>query len=90
MPRGTITRLVHYTGDTQLPNTELVPSHNYAGFGFLSGENDERIYFSYDAAPPAKFDHLEEGQVVEYEIDRTSTDPPRAKSIRIPADEGGE
>jgi len=82
MPRGKIMRLVHSSTDTQLPSAELVPSHNYAGYGYLQDEDGTQVYFPYDAAPDRSFQQLSEGQAVEYELDPRSPDEqPQAKSL---------
>lgn len=82
MPEGKITRLVHYSQDTQLPSAELVSSHNYAGYGYLKDHDGTEVFFSYDAAPDRSFQRLSEGQDVKYELDPRSPDEqPQAKTV---------
>ena len=56
------------------------------GFGFISGERGE-VFFHHSAVEGASFDHLQQGQTVEYELD-TQPDPrrrnkgPRASVVR--------
>lgn len=45
------------------------------GFGFIAGESGE-IFFHSSSVEGGGFDHLQQGQAVEYEID-TSNDPRR-------------
>jgi CspA family cold shock protein len=57
------------------------------GFGFIAGERGE-VFFHYSALEGANFDHLQQGQAVEYEID-TQPDPrrrnkgPRASLVKL-------
>ena len=45
------------------------------GFGFIAGERGE-VFFHSSSVEGASFDHLQQGQAVEYEID-TNPDPRR-------------
>ena len=56
------------------------------GFGFIAGERGE-VFFHSSSVEGTSFDHLQQGQVVEYETD-TGSDPrrrnkgPRASVVR--------
>ncbi len=55
------------------------------GFGFISGEKGE-LFFHHSSVVETSFDNLQEGQVVEYEIDQESDrgrgKGPRASSVK--------
>ena len=55
------------------------------GFGFISGEQGE-LFFHHSSVVETSFDQLQEGQVVEYEIDqendRGRSKGPRASSVK--------
>lgn len=56
------------------------------GFGFIAGERNE-VFFHQSAVEGGRFDDLQEGQVVEYELDegeqpRGRNKGPRASLVR--------
>lgn len=54
------------------------------GFGFISGADRDDVFFHHSAVADGAFDGLQEGQVVEYEIDDGGRGGkgPRASSVR--------
>lgn len=52
------------------------------GFGFISDTDEREVFFHQSGLVDAKFDALNEGQEVEFEVE-TSQKGPRAINIRI-------
>ena len=57
------------------------------GFGFISGDRSD-VFFHLSSVEGASFEELQEGQLVEYEIDeeedpRRRNQGPRAKSVKL-------
>lgn len=60
------------------------------GFGFISREDGTEIFFHRTAYPDAQFDVLQEGQGVEFEIERDRKGL-RAVNVKVakPDEQGG-
>ena len=78
MPVGKIKRLVHLSAQSsRLQNTSLLPTRNFAGYGYIDSGGEE-LYFDADAAD-CEFELLAVGQDVEYARDPNF---PMAGSVR--------
>lgn len=72
MSTGTITKLVHLSTQTEMPNAKLVRDHNPCGYGYIHGVEEQDVFFDYEAVEDSRFDELSEGDRVEYVLDKSA------------------
>ena len=72
MSTGTISKLVHLSEQTEMPNAQLVRDHNPCGYGYIHGAEAEDVYFDYDDLEGTRFNELSEGDRVEYGLDSSA------------------
>ncbi len=92
MARGTIKHLIHLSDQTDLPTSHLVPSQNSVGYGYIVGEDGQKVFFDFDAVEGARFEDLRAGQSVEFTLEkaaylRAATVRPAAPDIRSAPDQ---
>lgn len=69
MPQGRIQKIVHLMcGAAALDGADLVPTHNYLGYGFIEADG-QTVYFEPKAVSGARWDELQTGQPVEVQLD---------------------
>ena len=58
------------------------------GFGFISSGGREDVFFHHSSVQDGKFDELQEGQTVDYEVsdDDRKGKGPRASSVTVVGD----
>ena len=78
---GKLSKLVHLSQQTFVPNTRLVPDHNDKGYGIIDDADGNEVYFSHEVvASRYGFDDLRQGQQVEYILENAPY--LRASSVR--------
>lgn len=85
MKTGTVKKLVHLSGQTDIPFANVVSSHNYHGYGYIASDevndDDKEVYFEHSVVADRRFDELSEGSRVEFELENSKFH--RATSVSI-------
>ncbi len=83
MPTGKIKSLVHLSQQTHVPGTRLVPGRNDKGYGIITDDDGQEVYFSHEIVEGLHgFDDLRRGQQLDYTLDEPFL---RASSVRLVA-----
>lgn len=85
MTTGTVKKLVHLSGQTDIPFANIVSSHNFHGYGYIASDevndDDNEVYFDHSVVAGRRFDELSEGSRVEFELEKSKFH--RATSVSI-------
>lgn len=77
--QGTIKKLVHLSGQTDIPSANIVRDHNFHGYGYIETPEGDEFYFDHAAVTGLGFDRLSEGDPVKFALDES--EPQQAKSV---------
>mgnify|MGYP002626720581 CR=1 FL=1 len=83
LPRGTVCRLVHLASDGDLARADLVPSHNYQGYGYIRADDGRQIYFPHSAVEGRGFMLMAENEPVAYELESGGSGEEELRARRV-------